>query len=58
MRRVHGGWRRHGNWRIRNWRRCQRWETWPVEKLSGKDAGKDTGGGAVVEHTNFAARDR
>jgi len=28
-----------------------------VEKLSGKDAGKDAGGGAAVEHTNFAARD-
>jgi len=58
IRRVHGGWRRHGNWRIRSWRRCQRWETWLVEKLSGKDAGKDTGGGAAVKHTNFAARYR
>jgi hypothetical protein len=27
-----------------------------MEKLSGKDAGKDAGGGAAVEHTNFAAR--
>jgi hypothetical protein len=57
MRRVHGGWRRHGNWRVRGRRRCQRWETWPVEKSSGKDAGKDAEGGTAVEHTNFAARD-
>jgi hypothetical protein len=28
-----------------------------VEKLSGKDAGKDAEGGVAVEHTNFAARD-
>jgi hypothetical protein len=28
-----------------------------VEKSSGKDAGKDVGGGAAVEHINFAAKD-
>jgi len=28
-----------------------------MEKSSGKDAGKDAGGGAAVEHINFAARD-
>jgi hypothetical protein len=28
-----------------------------MEKSLGKDAGKDIGGGAAVEHTNFAARD-
>jgi hypothetical protein len=55
---VHiSGWRRHENWRIRGRRWWQRWETWPVEKSSGKDAGKDTRGSAAVEHTNFAARD-
>jgi hypothetical protein len=52
-RRVHSGWRRHENWSIRS----RRWETWPVEKSLGKDAGKDAEGGAAVEHTNFAAKD-
>jgi hypothetical protein len=56
-RRVLSGWIRHENRRIRSRRRCQRWETWPVEKSLGKDAGKDAEGGAAVEHTNFAAKD-